>query len=68
MSSELASRTLLVIDRATGETERIPCTDANAIASIANGANSAGLSLSQAVSMLVDGNELVTNGYLRRLA
>jgi hypothetical protein len=61
-------KTLLVIDRATGETERIPLTDGNAVASVASAAESCGLTDWQAWCLLAEGQELGTAGYLRRLA
>lgn len=61
-------RTLLVIDRATGETERIPLTDGNAYASVTSAAESCGLTDWQAWSLLAEGQQLGTAGFVRRLA
>lgn len=61
-------KTLLVIDRSSGEIERISEHDGNFHASIASAANICGMTLETAMRILDDGQELVTAGFIRRLA
>lgn len=59
---------MLVIDRETGETERIPLSDRNADASIAMGAASARMTEETARDVLECGGDIVTPGFIRRYA
>lgn len=59
-------RTLLVIDRKTGETERIREGDGNFHASIALAADKSGMSYTAAMAMLESGGDLGTAEFLRR--
>jgi hypothetical protein len=60
-------KTLLVIDRATGEVERIRKTDPNYGASIALAAERAGLTPLEALRFLEAGQELATAGFVRKI-
>lgn len=60
-------RVLLIIDRATGETERIREDDPNFGASIIMAADRADLAPLQALRLLEDGQDLRTPGFVRRL-
>ena len=59
--------TLLVIDRETGQVERISSTDVNFDSSIAAAAGAIGISYYDAIDTLYAGGELATCGYVRRL-
>jgi hypothetical protein len=60
-------RTLLVINRATGEIEKIPESDPNFRYSVASAALCNDLDLLAALGILDRGQELVTDGFTRRL-
>lgn len=57
---------LLVIDRATGEVERIKPFDANHQQSIMSAADKMGIEESDAYARLMMGQELVTCGFIRK--
>jgi hypothetical protein len=61
-------RTLIVVDRATGETQRIRGDDPKFSASIRRAARSAGLRYHEAVAVLESGGELMTPGFIRRFS
>lgn len=58
---------LEVIDRASGESEKIRLTDGNADASVAKVAEFLGVSLQDAWAALRRGEQLATFGFVRRL-
>lgn len=59
---------LEVIDRQTGEVERIPLADGNASVSVATTAERLGISWEEAWATLEAGGSLTTPGFVRRLA
>lgn len=60
--------TLLVIDRATGQTERIDETDPRFMESVKASVLPMGITLNRALDLLQQGETLATAGYLRRIA
>lgn len=58
---------LELIDRATGEVERIRLDDRNARASVASAAEQCGFAIGQAWCILAEGQEIATPGFVRRL-
>jgi hypothetical protein len=59
---------LVVTDRATGAREIIPENDDRYGESIVSGARSAGMSPVEALRILEEGGEIVTCGFIRKLA
>jgi hypothetical protein len=59
---------LEVVDRASGEVERIPLDDRNSADSVAGAANRIGINVSAAWDILLNGCQLTTAGYVRQLA
>lgn len=59
---------LEVIDRASGEVERISLDDANSAASVAMAAERAGMTRAAAWDVLLSGGTVTTCGFVRRLA
>lgn len=59
---------LEVVDRASGEVERIRLDDGNSAASVARAAELAEMSVSAAWDVLLSGGTVATFGFVRRLA
>jgi hypothetical protein len=59
---------LEVVDRASGEVERIRLDDANSSASVAHAAERNEMTSALAWEILLDGGQIATAGFVRRLA
>ena len=60
------ARMLEIIDRRTGELERIPEDSGNCTASISLAADRMGIDYGTALAILNDGGDLITTGFIRR--